>query len=191
MLEQVVEIVGLHNHIVEFQEAQSLFHALLVALGPEHIVHGEAGAHIPEHFHIVQVQQPIGIVNHQSLALGEVNEPLHLALEAGSVVVDVLLGQHLAHIRPAGGIADHGGTAANQSDGFVAGHLQPLHQGQGHEMACGEAVGGAVKANIEGGLAVVNHFLDFFLVGHLGDEAAGNQFFIECHNLYPFYAYFQ
>ena len=39
VLEQVVEVVGLHDHIVELQEGQALFHALLIALGPEHVVH--------------------------------------------------------------------------------------------------------------------------------------------------------
>ena len=48
-------------------------------------------------------------------------------------------------------------------------------------MAGGQAVGGAVKANVEGGLAVVDHFPDFFLVGDLGDQATGNQFIIQFH----------
>jgi len=31
-----------------------------------------------------------------------------LVIEAGGIVVDVFLGQHLAHVRAPGGIADHG-----------------------------------------------------------------------------------
>ena len=42
VLEHVVEVIGLHDHIVEFQEGQALFHALLIALGPQHIVHSLA-----------------------------------------------------------------------------------------------------------------------------------------------------
>ena len=128
VLEQVVEVVGLHNHVVELQEGQALLHSLLIALGPEHIVDGEAGAHLAQQLHIVEVEQPVGIVEHQCLALGEVDEPLHLALKALGVVVDVLLGEHFTHIGTAGGVADHGGAAADQGNGLIAGHLQPLHQ---------------------------------------------------------------
>ena len=36
-----------------------------------------------------------------------------------------------------------------------------------------QAVGGAVKADVEGGLAVVDHLADFLLVGDLGEQAPG------------------
>ena len=48
-------------------------------------------------------------------------------------------------------------------------------------MAHMEAVGRGVKANIEGGFAIVNHFPDFFFIGNLGDQAAGYQFVIDFH----------
>ena len=69
VLEQVVEIVGLHGHVVELQEAQALLHPLLEALCPEHVVHGEASADVPDEIDVVQVQQPVGIVDHHGLAL--------------------------------------------------------------------------------------------------------------------------
>ena len=105
---------------------------------------------------------------------------LHLLFEAGSIVGNVLLGEHLAHVGTAGGVADHGGTAANQGDGAVAGHLQPLHQGQGHKMAGGQAVSGAVKADVECCLAVVDEVNDLF-VGDLRHQAAGFEFFVQSH----------
>ena len=183
-LEHVVKVIGLHNHIVELQERQALLHALLVALGPQHIVDREAGAHLPQELHVVQVQQPIGVVEHHGLAgaLAEVDEFFHLALEAFGVVVNVLLGEHFTHIRAAGGVADHGGPPADEGNGPVARLLEALHQGQGHEMARRQAVLRAVEADIKGGLAVVNEVADLVLAGHLGNEAAGGQFFIECHN---------
>ena len=190
MLEHIVEVVALHDHIVEFQEAQALLHALLIALGPQHIVDGEAGAHLPQQVHVVQLQQPVGVVEHDGLALAEVDEALHLTLEAGGVVVDVLLGEHLAHIRAAGGVADHGGAAADQGDGLVARHLQALHQSQGHEMACRQGVRRAVKADIERGLAVVDHLADLFLVCDLGDQAPSHQFFINSHVVLIPFRYF-
>ncbi len=113
VLEHVVEVVALHDHVVEFQEGQALLHALLIALGAQHIVHREAGTHITQQFHVVQVQQPVGVVQHQSFAIREINELLHLLFEAGSVVGNVLLGQHLAHIGAAGRVTDHGGAAAD------------------------------------------------------------------------------
>ena len=181
MLEQVVEVVGLHGHVVELQEAQALLHPLLEAFGPQHVVHGEAGADVPDEVHVVQVQEPVSVVHHLGLALAEVDEPGHLLFEAVAVVLDGLLRHHGAHVGTAGGIADHGGAAADEGDGLVAGHLEALHQAQSHEVAHMEAVGGGVKADIEGGLAVVYKFPDLILVGHLGDQATGNQFFVNLH----------
>ena len=184
VLEHVVEVVALHDHVVELEEGQALFHPLLVALGAQHIVDREAGAHLPQQLDVVQLEQPVGVVQHQGLALAEINEALHLPLEAGGVVVDVLFGQHLAHIGAAGGVADHGGAAADQGDGLVAGHLQALHQGQGHEVAGGQAVGGAVKADVKSGLALVDD-VDDLLIGDLGHQAAGFQFVVQLHKNIP------
>ena len=98
-------------------------------------------------------------------------------------MVNVLFGQHFAHVGTARRVADHGGAAANQGNGFVACHLQALHQGQGHKVAGGQAVGCAVKSDVESSLAVVDYFLDFFLVRYLGNQAAGFQFVINGHGV--------
>ena len=47
-LVQHVEIVALHDHVVEFQEAQSLCHTLFIALCTQHVVDGEACADLSE-----------------------------------------------------------------------------------------------------------------------------------------------
>ena len=189
VLEQVVEVVGLHDHVVELQEGETLLHALLIALGPEHIVHREAGAHIPQHLNVVQLQQPVGVVHHLGLALAELDEAFHLLLEAVAVVLDGLRGHHAAHIGAAGGVADIASAAADQGDGAVARHLEPLHQAQGHEVAHMEGVGGGVKADVEHGLPLVDHFGDLLLIGHLGNEAAGFQLFVTSHRSYSFLFY--
>ena len=44
-----------------------------------------------------------------------------------------------------------------------------------------EGVSGGVKANVEGGLAVVDHIADLVFVGHLSNQAPGNQFIIQFH----------
>ena len=187
MLEQVVEIIGLHDHVVELQEGQALFHALLVALCTEHIVDGEACADLAQELDIIEVQQPVGVVDHDGFTFAEINESLHLALEALGVVVDILLGQHFAHIGAAGRIADHGRAAADERDGLVARHLQTLHERQRHEMTGSQRICRAVEANVEFGLARVDHFADLRLVRDLLDKASGLQFFINTHCDYSFY----
>ena len=181
MLEHVVEVIALHDHVVELQEAQALLHALLIALGPQHVIHREAGANLPQQLNIVQRHQPLGVIEHQRLPVREINEFLHLALEALGIVNDILPGEHFAHIRPAGGIADHRCAVANEGDGLIAGHLQALHQAQSHEVPHMQGVRCAVKANVEGCLAVVDHLPDLVLIGHLCDQPAGDQFFINSH----------
>ena len=179
----MVEVVALHDHVVEFQERQALLHALLVAFGAQHVVHAKAGANFTQQLNVVQVQQPVSVVQHHSLAFAKLNKALHLALKALGVMVNVLFGQHFAHVGTARRVADHGGAAANQGNGLVACHLQALHQGQGHKVAGGQAVGCAVKADVENSLAVVDYFLDFFLVRYLGNQAAGFQFVINGHGV--------
>ena len=50
------------------------------------------------------------------------------------------------------------GAAADEGDGLVARHLQPLHQAECHEVTHMEGISGGVEANIEGGLAAVDRF---------------------------------
>ena len=186
MLEQVVEVVGLHDHIVELQEGESLLHPLLIALGPKHVVHREAGSHIPQQLDIVQFQQPVGVVYHLGLALTKLDEPLHLLFEAVAVVLDDLRRHHRAHVRPAGGGSDIACAAANEDDGAISRHLKALHQAQGHEVAHMEGVGSGVKADVEHRLPLIHHLGDLLLVGHLGDQSAGFQFLITGHRTFSF-----
>ena len=182
VLEQVVEIVGLHDHVVELQKAQPLLHALLITLGPQHVVHAEAGAHLAEQLHIVQVHQPVGVFHHLGLAVTELDKTLHLLLEAGAVVLYGLHRHHGAHVGAAGGVTHHTGTASDEGDGPVARHLEPLHQAKGHEVAHVEGIGGGVEADIEHRLTLVDHLGDLFLIGYLGNEATGLQFFVTGHS---------
>ena len=181
----MIKVVALHDHVVELQKAQSLFHALFVAFGTQHIVHAEAGTHFAQNIHIVQLQQPIGIVYHDRLIFAKLNKTLHLLSEAITVVLDRFGGHHAAHIGAAAGVAHITGAAANQNHGPVSGHLQALHQAQSHKMAYMQAVGGRVKADIKNCLAVVYQVTNFFFIGHLSNQAAGNQFIINLHNFFP------
>ena len=52
-LVELIKIVALHDHVVELQKAQALLHPLLIALGPQHVVDREMGAHFPQKFNVV------------------------------------------------------------------------------------------------------------------------------------------
>ena len=92
----MIEVVALHNHVVELQEGKTFFHTLFVALCTEHVVDAEACTYLTEQFYIVQVQQPVCVVEHHSFSLAELDETLHLTFEALCVVVDLLAGQHFS-----------------------------------------------------------------------------------------------
>ena len=92
-----------------------------------------------------------------------------------------LFREHLTHIRATGGVTDKRGAVADKGDGLVARHLKALHQTQSHEMTDVQGIGGAVKADIEGGFTVIYHFPDLVLVCYLSDKPSGNQFFVNFH----------
>ena len=92
-----------------------------------------------------------------------------------------LLRHHLAHIRSAGWISNHSGSAAKKSNGTVPRHLQTLHQAERHEVAYMKAVCSGIKADVKSGFPLVYHFFDFFFVCYLGDQPSGFQFFPNCH----------
>ena len=181
VLEQVVEVVGLHRHVVELEEAQTLLHALLEALGTEHIINREARADVADKLDVVEVHQPVGVIYHLRLALTEFDEALHLLLEAVAVVLDGLDSHHRAHIGTAGRVADHSGAAADQRDRLVACHLHALHQAERHKVANMQAVRGRIEADVEGCLAVVDHLADLFFVRYLRDQTARFQFVVKLH----------
>ena len=64
LLVEHVEVVALHYHVVEFEEGKTFFHALLVALRSEHIIHREAGSDLPQKLHIVEPEYPVRVVDH-------------------------------------------------------------------------------------------------------------------------------
>ena len=186
MLEEIIEVIALHDHIVEFQEGKTLFHALLVALGTKHVIDREAGAHIAQQIDIIELQEPVGVVDHDGLVVAEFNEAFHLMFETLTVVLNGLRGHHGAHIGTAGGVADIAGAAADQDDRTVPCHLQALHEAESHKVTDMQAVCRGVKADIKGRLTVVDELFDLFLVSHLSDEPAGNEFVINGHFLFSF-----
>ena len=168
-LEEMVEVIGLHNHVVKFQEGQALLHPLLIALSPEHVVDRETGTHVTEKINVIELQEPIGIVDHNGLSLSEIDEPLHLLFEAVTVVLDGFRGHHGTHIGAPRRISDISGAAAHQNHGTVARHLQTLHQAQRHKVPHMQAVRCGIESNVKRGLSCVDQLSDFLFIRHLGD----------------------
>ena len=109
----MIEVIRLHNHIVKLQEGQALFHALLVALSSQHIVHGETGTYVPQQVDIVQLQEPVGIVDHNGFPFSKINETLHLLFKAVAVMLDRFWSHHRAHVRSTRWVANVTGAASH------------------------------------------------------------------------------
>ena len=107
VLEQLIEIIRLHDHVVKLQETQSFFHSLLVTLCCQHTVYTEkCGPTSRSTFNIIQIQQPVRIVHHQRFAFREINKLAHLLLKTVTVVLDLLRRHHASHIRSSRRISD-------------------------------------------------------------------------------------
>ena len=149
ILMQLPEVIGLHNHVVEFKEGQALFPTFFEAFSGEHAVYRKMHAYLSEQAYIVQVEQPISVVGNNGLALAKVDEAAHLLFEAGNIVLNELGSEHLAHFVLAAGVANHAGTAAQKHDGAMACLLHMAHHHQSNKVTHMQAVGSGVKANIE------------------------------------------
>ena len=78
---QLHEVVGLQDHVVELDERQ-----LLLALEPQlHRVHGqhavdrEVPADVAQQVDVVELRQPLGVVDHDGVALGREPKRRNLA----------------------------------------------------------------------------------------------------------------
>ncbi len=128
-------------------------------------------ADVAQELQVVELAEPVGVVDHQRLALAEIEQGSHLLLELGQVGVDLLDAEELAHLGLAAGIADHAGAAADDGDRPVA---VALHVSQGHDrhqVADVKAGRAGIKADVagDGPLHGSAHAVG---VGHLLDKAA-------------------
>ena len=169
---QVQKIIALHQHIVEFQERDAFFHTCFDALGGEHLVDREMHADLPQKIHIVQAEKPVGIVRHDGLALGKIDEFAHLFFKFVRVVLDLFLGEHFAHVCFACGVTHHRGTSAQQDNGAMPRLLHVAHDDKLHEMAHVQAVRRRVKAGIESDFFFAQQLSNGCFVGGLRDKTA-------------------
>jgi hypothetical protein len=93
-------------------------------------------------------------------------------LDAGHVARDLLVGEQLARLVLARGIADLGRAAAHQHERPVAAALQPAQDHDLHQAADMQAVGGAVEPDIGGRNPAHQALVERLEVGYLVNEAA-------------------
>ena len=80
-------------------------------------------ADLPKQLYVIQIEQPVCIVDEKRFVIGKIDETAHLLFEAVNIVLNLFRCQHFPHIRFAGRIPDHTGAAAQKGDGLVAGLL--------------------------------------------------------------------
>ena len=180
--EQSVEVITLHEHVIELKECQTLLHSLLIALSRKHTVDREMCADLPKEIHIIQVKQPVSVIDHECFSVGEVDKTAHLDLEAIDIVLNCLFCEDLSQILTTGRIADHSCSASKKRDRLIAGHLKSLHKAQRHEMTYMKAVCRRVKADIESCLSVIQHIPYLIFVCDLRKQASCFQFFVNLHH---------
>ena len=182
ILVEPVKIIRLHDHVVKLDKGQALVPSLLIAFRRKHPVYRKMRPDLTKQFHVIEVKQPVRIVDHERFSVRKINETAHLNLKALDIVGDLLLCEHFPHIGLAGRVADHACAAPEQGDRFIACHLQALHEAQGHKMSDVQAVRRRIKADVENGFSRIDEFPDPLLVRYLCNQASCFQFFIYLHD---------
>ena len=176
---QLDEIVGLQDHVIEFEERQ-----LLLALEPqldgierEHAVDREVAADVAQEIDVVERVEPVGIVGHHriGLAVAEAQEAPEDFADAPQVRGDDLVGQQPAAFVLAGRIADPGGAAAHQRDRLMAGLLQPVQHHDRQQRADMERRRGAVETDVGRDGRLPGERVQRLGLGDLMDEAPAGE----------------
>ena len=173
---QFHEVVGLKDHVVEFQERQILLTVQpdLHAVEAEHAIDREVTAIVAQEIDIFQLVQPVAIIDHDGIgrpvAKGkELGEDL---LDAVQIVVDLLIRQERARIVAKARIADAGRAAAHQGDRLVPGLLEPAQHHDLDEAADMKAFRRRIEADIARHSLLHGRLVEGGLVGKLMDETA-------------------
>ena len=172
---QLDEIVGLQDHVVEFEERQLLvaLEAHAHAVEGQHAVDREMAPDIAQELDVVELRQPLGVVDHQRIAaaIAEADEARERAPDAVLVPFDLIEGEQAPALVAAGRIADAGRAAAHQGDRLAAGLLQPMQHHDRQEMPDMQGRGRAVVAHIGGELAGPCLGVEALGIGALVDDS--------------------
>ncbi len=110
-----------------------------IGLHIEHPIDRKVGPIGPQKIDIVELGQPIGIVDHDGpVFTPELKELLHLLHDALGILLDGLGTFDLAHLVLTGRIGHQGRAAADQQDQLVAGFLEVFEGHQRLEMTGGQ-----------------------------------------------------
>ena len=151
-------------------------------------------ADVSHEFQVVDVAQPVRVIDADGLAgsgflvlaalaqdafagnvlplFVELQELVEQLLEGSAVLVDLLRGHHGTGVGAAGGVAQHGGAAADEDDRSVAVFLHVHHDDDLHKVAYMQAVRRGVEADVELYLLLAQQLADAFVVRGLFDKAA-------------------
>ena len=138
-------------------------------------------ADITQNVNVVEVKQPVCVIDKKCLIVRKVYKTAHLLFKALNVVLDCFLCHHLAHIGSARGVAYHCSTAADKCNRLVACHLESFHKAKSHKVANVQAVCSRVKADIKYSFSTVYKLSDFLLVCYLCNKSSCNKLFIYSH----------
>ena len=164
---EVQKVVGLHQHVVEFQKCQALFQSLFVTFRSEHFIDGKTRPDIPQKIDVIQVAQPVGVVGKNCFAVGNVDKACHLFFETLHVVGDGFLGHHLTHVGASRRISHHCRASADKHNGTVACTLHVRHSHKRYEMPHMQTVRSWVVSRVKGNLFAVKQFVQFLFVHNL------------------------
>ena len=167
------EIVGLQDHVVEFEKRQRLLalQAQLHRVERQHLVDGEMAADVAQEGNIVQPVEPLGVVRHHGAGV-KIEKARKYRADRGDVGLDLRACQQRAARVLARWIADLAGTAAHQRDRAMAGLLQPSQHHDREQVADVEARRGGVEADIGGEGARGRLGIEALGVRNLVDESA-------------------
>ena len=149
---QFQKIVGLQDHIIEFEEAERLFavEPQLDRIEAEHPVDREMLADVTQERDIFELVEPVGIVDHHRVgrAIAEGQEAFEHALDARDILRDLFVGQQRAGFVAQRRIADLAGAATHQDDRLVPGLLHPPQHHDLHQAADVQRRRGGIETDI-------------------------------------------
>src|SRR5512136_1286838 len=108
-------------------------------------------ADVSQKFDIVQLRQPVCIVEEKGLPSREVKETGELFLLSLSVLGDLFKAQNLAHFRFSAGVAHQSRSTPDQSNRLVAVLLHVREGHDGNQASHMKAGGCRVKPDVTGG----------------------------------------
>ena len=130
---------------------------------------------VAEEFHVIETVEPVGIVDHDRVGrtVAKFEEVTERRLDACHVLGDLFIAKNLAHFLLARGVADLGGAATHEHDGFMAAELEPAQQHDRHQIAHVEARRGTVVADVgHHGRRIFGGAVHGLQIGALVDKAA-------------------